>query len=158
MTSLEERALIQIEAIDDPSKLRTLIKNAEGKSEQVAKAAFRRLVSLSSPHPAGSVEHDCWVMVHTIEELRRAEGRVWRMNRLRPTIDAKGEIGALKACIVQETDGFQEVLDYGMPELTAEAIVLRWPEHFDDKTRETARSRLASAGVDLSQLPQARSR
>lgn len=126
-----------------------MIKNAAGKSPAIEKAAFQRLIALSTDLPRGTLEYDCWAMVHTIEELRRAQGRTWRMNRLRPTIADKGEAQALVNCVTRETDGFQEILDFGMPELTAEAIVLRHPDRFEEQVRAIAQTRLASAGVAL---------
>jgi len=128
-----------------------MMRNAEGRSPRVAKAAFRRLVALSAAHLPGTVEHDCWAMIHAVEELRRGRRKVWRMNRLRPKIAEVGEIRALADCAAQETEGFQEILDYGMPELTAEAIVLRHPGVFDDALRTTARRRLDRAGVSVSE-------
>jgi len=92
-------------------------------------------------------------MVYTIEELRRDAGRkVWRMHRLRPKIDREGERAALEYCASKRTDGFDEVLGYGLPHLTAEAIVLRHPEAFPAEVLGAARARLIEAGVDLAQL------
>ncbi|MNU42879.1 hypothetical protein D3C71_316480 [compost metagenome] len=143
----EERALAQIDDLHDPDQLRTMIENATGKSDCVVQAAFRRLVARSAAHAQGSVEHDCWSMIHTIEELRRAQGRSWRMNRLRQKVAVDGEVEALRYCASKRTDGFQEVLDLGLPELTAEAIVLRHPQVFGEPTRATAERRLKEAGV-----------
>lgn len=147
----EDRALAQIPQIDDPKALRVLIENARGKSDRIVRTAFRRLVSLSTDRRPGTVEYDCWSMIHTIEELRRLEGRVWRMNRLRPKIAAEGEASALAYCAENETDGFHEILAYGLPELTAEAIVLRHPSVFPDTLRKVARRRLQNAGVVVSE-------
>ena len=102
---------------------------------------------------AGTPQHDCWVMINTVEELRREEIRrgagrkVWRMNHLRPKIDREGEVAALEYCALKETEGFREVLGYGLPELTAEAIVLRHPETFGERVRQVARDRLTREGV-----------
>ena len=89
-------------------------------------------------------------MVYIIEEIRRETGRkVWRMHRLRPKIQREGEIAALEYCARTETDGFEEVLGYGLPELTAEAIVLKYPEAFPVETLAAARNRLLAAGVSV---------
>lgn len=150
MTEIERKALEQIGVITDAAALRRMIINSRGKSELVEKAAFRRLVAVSAKHQAGSLEHDCWSMIHTIEELRRASGRkVSRMNRLRPKIAREGELAAIAYCALNETDGFAEVIAYGMPELTAEAIVLRHRERFDQATISAASARLEAAGVQL---------
>ncbi|MGB3739184.1 MAG: hypothetical protein WA948_07505 [Pontixanthobacter sp.] len=54
-------------------------------------------------------------MILAIEEVRsQARGRRSAMNRLRPSIKKKGERAALEASALHESDGFQEVLDYGL--------------------------------------------
>lgn len=65
-------------------------------------------------------------MVHTVEALRRLKARkVWRKPRMRPKIERDGEVGPREYSALNRTDGFDEVLAYGLPELAAEAIVLR---------------------------------
>jgi len=71
------------------------------------------------------------------------------MNRMRPKIERDGEIAALEYCALSETDGFEEIMNYGTPELTAEAIVLRHPRHFSPAARSAARTRLQHAGVQV---------
>lgn len=152
MTEAEQKALAQVEQISDPTSLRRMVENARGKSEVVERAAFRRLIESSVQHASGTVEYDCWSMVHAVEELRRAAGRkVSRMNRMRPKIAKEGEIAALEYCALQETDGFAEILAYGMPELTAEAIVLRHPTQFSERALAAARTRLAAHGAGISE-------
>lgn len=89
-------------------------------------------------------------MVHAVEALRRLNGRkVTRMHRMRPKIEKDGEIGALEYCALNKTDGFDEVMEYGMPELTAEAIVLRHASHFSAIALLAARARLEGSGVQV---------
>lgn len=148
MTNDEQNALRIVETLKSADDLRTMFHRARGKHEEVATAAFRRLVALSAGHPPGTVEHACWEMVHTIEELRRAMGRkVWRMNHMRPKIDRDGEVAALEYCVLRETPGFREIIEYGLPELTAEAIVLRYKGSFSDRAVTAARERLQSVGA-----------
>ena len=52
----------------------------------------------------------------------------------------------------KSTDGFDMLLERGMPELTGEAIVLRHSEQFDDEIQNAARERLVQAGVDIDRL------
>jgi hypothetical protein len=143
MTDDEKKAIAQAEVLQDPKKLRQMIRNAKGKSQAVEAAAFRRLVTIMTGHEAGTVQHDCWSMVETIEELRRAAGRkVSRMHRMRPKIAKDGEIAALEYCALNETAGFAEIMAFGRPDLTAEAIVLRHPSHFSAEALVAARTRL----------------
>lgn len=146
----ETEALALIARTADPDKLRQILTNAGGKSEMVEKAAFRRLAEASAKHRPGTVQHECWMMIHAVEELRRLAGRkVTRMNRMRPKIEREGEVAALEYCALRETDGFSEVLAYGMPELIAEAIVLRLKGHFSPAAATAGRGRLAGAGVKI---------
>jgi hypothetical protein len=148
MTEPEKKALSHIATETDPAALLQIAQNARGKSPSVQKAALRRLTEVSARHTPGTVEHACWQMVHAVEALRRLNGRrVARMHRMRPKIEKDGEIGALEYCALKKTDGFDEVMDYGMPELTAEAIVLRHQSHFSPAAIEAARGRLEQSGV-----------
>lgn len=153
MTEEETRALARIESTTDQDALRQIAINARGKSESVERAALRRLAAVAARHAPGTVEHDCWAMVHAVEELRRLNGRkVSRMNRMRPKIEREGEIAALEYCALNQTEGFAEVMDYGTPELTAEAIVLRHRGHFSQAAIAAARTRLGQAGIQIDDL------
>ena len=78
------------------------------------------------------------------------------MNRLRPKIEREGERAALEYLALHESDGFREVLEYGVPELSAEAIVIRHGEPtFSAKAIQSARERLERAGYDPDKLAQA---
>ena len=145
MTEDEKNAIVQAERLSDPKRLRQMFRNAAGKSRSVQEAALRRLVTVTTGYEAGTVQHDCWSMVETIEELRHAAGRtVSRMHRMRPKIAKDGEIGALEYCALKETPGFAEIMAFGRPELTAEAIVLRHPAHFSEEALLAARKRIES--------------
>jgi hypothetical protein len=150
MTEPEKKALSYIAMETDPEALLQMARNARGKSPTVEKAALRRLTEVSAKHTPGTVEHACWQMVHAVEALRRLNGRkVARMHRMRPKIEKDGEIGALEYCALKKTDGFDEVMNYGTPELTAEAIVLRHPGHFSPAALAAARTRLEQRGVQV---------
>lgn len=150
MTDDEQRALARIAVELDPARLLAYARNAQERSPAVARAAVRRLAAISAKHAPGTVENACWTMVHTVETTRRLNGaKVARMNRMRPKIDKDGEVAALEYCALRETDGFAEIMAYGMPELTAEAIVLRYPGDFSDAAKAAARSRLSQAGVEV---------
>jgi hypothetical protein len=153
MSELERKALLHIAAETDPDALLRVARNARGKSSVVEKAALRRLADVSAKHAPGTVEHECWQMVHAVEALRRLNGRKGaRMQRFRPKIAKDGEIGALEYCALNQTDGFDEVMDYGTPELTAEAIVLRHAHHFSTAALTAARMRLEQRGVRIDEV------
>lgn len=141
---LEREAIERLAHQRSIDEIRRVMKNAQDKSPAVHRAACRRLVEVSAEDATDPVAQACWEMVHTVEGVRRETGRpVWRMNRLRPKIQREGEQAALEYCARNRTDGFDEVLEYGLAEFTAEAIVLRFRDHFTDRDlREIARKRL----------------
>lgn len=146
----EQRALSLIAALSDPEAIRSIARKAAGKHPTVERAALRRMVILQSEGEEGSAENDCWKMVLAVEEIRRQiRGRKSPMNRLRPKIEREGEVAALEYLALHESDGFKEVLEYGLPELSAEAIVVRHGHPtFSAKAVDAARLRLARAGYD----------
>jgi hypothetical protein len=149
-SSEEARALALIARSDDAERIRGIARNARGKSDLVERAALRRLVALESRGAPGTVENDCWGMILAVEEIRRqVRGRKSPMNRLRPKIAREGERAALEYLALHESDGFREVMEYGVPELSAEAIVIRHGEPtFSAKAIAAARHRLETAGYD----------
>lgn len=157
MDDFEARALARIAEETNADTLLAYAGNAQGKSPVVERAALRRLAQVSAKYDVGTVENACWAMVHTVEATRRLKGRkVARMNRMRPKIEKDGEISALEYCALNETEGFAEVMAYGMPELTAEAIVLRYASQFSAAARTAARRRLTEVGVDIDEQGQIR--
>ena len=149
-TSQEAGALALIATASDPDKIRRIADKARGISELVERAALRRIIELESRGEVGTVEHDCWSMILAVEAIRRqVRGKKSPMNRLRPKIAREGEVAALEYLARNRSDGFQEVLEYGMPELTAEAIVIRHGSPtFSETAVRMARKRLEEAGLD----------
>jgi hypothetical protein len=50
------------------------------------------------------------------------------------------------------TDGFDMLIERGMPELTGEAVVLRHAAHFDGAVAAAAQARLIDAGINIGML------
>lgn len=144
----EQAAIARLSTTNSLDDIRSVMRNSRTKAPAVYRAAFERLIVVSAGEQDSALARACWKMVHTIEQLRRESGRkVWRMNRLRPKIEREGERAAIAYCARTRTDGFQEVLDYGLPEYTAEAIVLGYPVDFPDvELQQIARQRLVAAG------------
>lgn len=136
---------------EDPAQLKTMIANAKAHSEdEVALAAFRRLILVSPSEAPGSVEHDMWQTIFAFEHLLKEErGKTTLLARTRQKINRVGVVETLRdwASAKQETEGFRMLLERGLPELTGEAIVLRHPQLFPRSTVDAARARLLAAGV-----------
>jgi hypothetical protein len=146
------KALASIAVATDPAKLRTLRENAQrlGDSE-VEEAAFKRLIEILPEEAPGSIEHDFWKTIFAFEELLRDErGKTVRLSRTRQKIDRVGVMQTLIdfALSKKPTDGFNMLIERGLPELTGEALVLKHSVHFDPAVVAAAKSRLQEAGVE----------
>ena len=147
--ALEQRALSVVATMDDVIKLRSVMANAKGRSTAVERAAFLRIIAVSAV-PGEPVEQDAWAMVHTIEELRRREhGRAKPMGKLRPRIARDGIVPALEYVALNQSEGFDEVVAYDMPEMAAESIVLKYRDQFSEAAVAAAKARLEGAGVAI---------
>ncbi len=149
MDEFEMRALANVEACDDLAALRTILKNARGKSEAVEKAAFAKIVRVSAGGQDDKVARDCWEMIYAVEELRYLDrGKRAPMHRLRRKIQNDGERASLEYLALNKSEGFQEVVNYGFPELLAEKIVLKHGSPtFSAKAVAAAKRRLEEAGL-----------
>ena len=121
----------------------------------VADAAFRRLIEVLPEETPGSIEHDFWMTIHAFEEVLRDErGKTIRLSRTRQKI---GRVGVKQTLIdfatsKAPTDGFNMLIERGLPELTGEALVLKHSESFDSDVQIAAKQRLQDAGVDIIKL------
>lgn len=146
-----------IESSDDPEKLRRLMENARRMNvREVEKAVFRRLVQIMPEQAPGTVEHDFWRSIYALEQaLREERGKTVLLSRTRQKIARVGVMQTLRDLAMSRTpsQGFGMLIDRGMPELTAEAVVLRHRDSFDNKVVDAALARLEVAGVDVERLP-----
>ncbi len=152
LTANERKTLIQIENLDDPDKLKSLIDNArKQKSEVVVRAAFLRLCNIQPEANPGTVEHDVWKSIHALEEMKRAKrGKTIRLTRTRQKIDRDGEAKTVSDLVLKPkpSPGFNDLISLDHPELTFEAVVLRHPKTFPHVVESAARDRLQSVGVN----------
>ena len=151
-----EKILKVISETKDAEKLKGLIANAKRLGEKaVEEAAFKKLIEILPSEKPGTVEHDFWKTIHAFElALTEERGKTTRLSRTRQKVTRVGEIKTLNdwALSKNKTEGFEMLLERGMPELTGEAIVLRHPSVFGDATRQNARSKLIDAGVNVDNL------
>lgn len=150
------KILASIAGSTDADQLRRFRENAQRMGvTAVADAAFRRLIEVLPDQAPGSIEHDFWMTIHAFEEVLRDErGKTVRLSRTRQKI---GRVGVKQTLIdfatsKAPTDGFNMLIERGLPELTGEALVLKHSESFDTEVQSAARQRLEDAGVDITKL------
>jgi hypothetical protein len=150
------KILALIRASTDADQLRRFRENAQKKGVTVvADAAFRRLIEILPEQAPGSIEHDFWMTIHAFEEVLRDErGKTVRLSRTRQKI---GRVGVKQTLIdfatsKAPTDGFNMLIERGLPELTGEALVLKHGEACDLGVQNAAKQRLEDAGVDITML------
>lgn len=145
------KIITQIRACNDPALLNRWLRNAREKNaSDVADAAFRQLISIVPAEEPGTVEYDFWQTINAFEQtLSDERGKTIRLSRTRQKVARVGVIETLKDWAVgsSRTEGFDMLLERGMPEYTGEAIVLRHPEAFTPEVRDAAKRRLDEAGV-----------
>jgi len=155
----EAIVLAQIAATEDPARIDALIANAKRLgAHRVLEAAMRRRAELSAEGEPGTIGNDFWRAVHTLEAaLGEEKGRSARLTRTRQKIARVGEAATVAdlASAPKPSAGFAMLVERGMWDLTAEAVVLRHPADFDAGTVAAARARLQDAGCDTSRFPSA---
>ena len=152
------RILSGIAHMDDADGLRNIMRNARGKGvDNVAEAAFLRLVEVLPQAAPGTVEHDFWRTISAYEEmLREIRGKAVRLTRTRAKI---AKVGVKQTLADFATDpaapeGFRLLLERKLPELTSDAIILRHADEFSPEVVAGARLRLSEAGVNVDDLAQ----
>jgi hypothetical protein len=103
----------------------------------------------------GTVEHDFWQTIQAFEFILSDErGKTTRLSRTRQKVSRVGVVQTLKdwALDQKQTQGFDMLIERGMPELTGEAVILRHLDKFEADVRAAARGRLVRAGVDVNGL------
>ena len=152
----EARMLAVVAACDDPEKLRTIEANARKRgADGLVDASFRKRVEILPSENPGTLEHDFWRSVYTLETVLTEErGRKTRLSRTRQKVDRMGVHQTLADWALKEgtTDGFDMLLERGMPEFCGEAVVLRHPDEFESHIVAAARHHLEAADVDIAEV------
>ncbi|MFC3613567.1 hypothetical protein ACFORG_07320 [Lutimaribacter marinistellae] len=145
-----QKILEQIARCDDETKLRNWISNAirEGASE-VEDAARRRLIEVRASLDVDDVNDplvlDFWRSITALEQVLSTErGKTIRLSRTRQKIARVGVEATLRdlAMQTQPSDGYFLLKERQMLDLSAEAVVLRFPDRFQENVLQAARDRL----------------
>ncbi len=141
-----------IAACTDETKLRNWIANARRSgAEEVEAAARRRLIEIRAfgeiDAPDDAMVLDFWKSITALEqELSEERGKTIRLSRTRQKIARVGVEKTLADLALQPrpSEGYHLLRERGMLDLSAEAVVLRFPERFDQEVLDAAARRLAS--------------
>ncbi len=141
-----------IARMTDPAKLRNLMDNAERLGrDDVHLNAFRRLSELEGLKLSDPMERDFYQVLNAYEQLlTEKNGRTTKANRTRQKLRNKG----VKQCLIDwatgaATGGFELLVEKGLPELTAEYLVIKYEDRFDDDVVRAARAKLQGVGIDF---------
>ncbi len=140
-----------IDTCEDPKALATLERRARDQgATDVENAAFHKLISIVPEAQPGTVEHDFWTTIHAFEHLLTGErGKTTRLSRTRQKVCRVGVVATLEDWAYgKQTEGFDMLLERGMPELTGEAVVLRHASQFPPEVVSAAEQRLLAVGFD----------
>lgn len=148
-----QKVLEQIARCSEPALLKRWIENAVRQGNvTVERAARLRLYEVLPSATPGTLEYDVWQSIYALEDLEsRKKGKTVRLQRTRNMIRDRKEAGTVAHLVSKRTAsaGFQMLLDYELPELTFEALVLKHPAQFESGVRDAAADRLAEANVRI---------
>jgi hypothetical protein len=140
----------KIARMTDAQGLRNLMDNASRLGrDDVHRLAFRRLCSLEGANFDDPLERDFYDVLNAYEELlTEKNGRTTKASRTRQKLKNKG----VRQCLIdwalgQPTDGFELLVQKGMPELTAEFLVVKYASDFPHDIVTAAQRRLCDHGV-----------
>lgn len=150
--SKNQKFLDIIATCDDEKKLRNWISNANREeAEEVEDAARRRLIEVRAgkdiDDPNDPVVLDFWKSITALEnELSEERGKTIRLARTRQKIARVGVEKTLADLTLQAkpSKGYHLLKARGMLDLSAEAVVQRYPGRFASEVLEAAQLRLIS--------------
>lgn len=147
--SEHQKLLDYIATTTNQDHLKNLIQNARKRgNNEVADAAFRRLIALRAVSEPGTIQHAFWSMVAAFElVLTEERGRTTRLGYTRRKVAKDGEIATLSGwALGKPTPGFRMLAERRMLDLSGEAIVLRFADKFSAAAVAAAKERLRAYG------------
>ena len=143
-------------SLDDPVKLRVLMANARGHGrEDIAFGCQTRIAELYGQQFEAGIEREFWIAVAVAEEIVTIKNkRTTKLSRARQKVTKVGVFKTVSdlASSTNVSEGFHILIGGGRPELTADAIVLRHRDKFDESTVSAATKKLLDANVSLDRL------
>jgi hypothetical protein len=135
-----------IAAYTVPADLRTLMVNAKRLGrDDVWRGAFRQLCVLEGADQTDPLHRDFYEALAAYEHfLSERNGRATRATLTRQKAKTKGVIPLLEGWVTSKapTEGYELLVANGMPELTGEQLVLKYPEQFSPEAIAAAKARV----------------
>lgn len=135
----------------DPERLRTWMTNAKRHNrDDVYQEAFRQLCRVEGRNMSDPLEAEFAAVMKALEEaLTQEAGKTKRLSRTRQKLDRVGVRQTLADLAVkpQPSVGFLKLVEFGMGDMTAEALVLRYSDQFEPEVVQASRRRLAEFGI-----------
>jgi hypothetical protein len=137
----------------DRDKLRTWMANARRLGrEDVYRDAFRQLCRLDGMNIDDPIEAEFAVVMRALEVAWSEEsGTTKRLNRTRQKLKRAGVVQTLADLAVKKTPstGFLKLVEFGMADMSAEALILKHQDRFPSDVVAAALRRLSEHGIEL---------
>jgi hypothetical protein len=135
----------------DRQKLRNLMDNAKrlGRSD-VYERAFRQLCRVEGRNIDDPLESEFAVVMRALEEaLTQEAGKTKRLNRTRQKLGRAGIHKTLSDLALKPTPslGFKKLVEFGMADMSAESLILKYRDQFEPSVVEAATKRLLEYGI-----------
>lgn len=136
----------------DQQKLRNWMANARRQGrDDVYQAAFRQLCRIEGRDIDDPLAADFAAVMRALEEaLSEQNGRTTRLSRTRQKLARAGVRKTLAdlALKPKPSEGFLKLMEFGMADMSAESLILKYRQEFEPEVVAAAERRLAEYGVD----------
>jgi hypothetical protein len=141
----------------DKDKLRNWMVNAKRlKRDDVYQEAFRQLCRVEGRNIGDPLEAEFAAVMRALEEALTAEaGKTKRLNRTRQKLGRVGVRQTLTdlALKPQPSIGFLKLVEFGMADMSAESLILKYHDEFAPEVVAASRTRLEKYGISVLDKP-----
>jgi len=151
-----QKALAAIGASGSADSVRAIMRNAKAQlaagqlgqpqAQAMQRVGLRRLAELAGQDANDPLARR-WI--EGIAAFEALTGK--RASRTRPMLERHGAQVAFEKLVdrTSGTSGFEQMIEAGLHDMTAEWIVLEFKDIFDERIRGLAEQRLSAAGVEI---------
>lgn len=137
----------------DRDKLRNWMTNAKRLGrDDVYRAALRQLCRVEGRDIGDPLESEFAIVMRALEEALTAEaGKTKRLSRTRQKLDRVGVRKTLADLALKPKPslGFIKLLEFGMADMSAEALILKHRDEFEPHVLEAAIKRLREHDIEV---------